>query len=106
MPTLAQIKEAEQKHLIAEAVLSSRIDAQVTTATDQDADFASEVIDGRVDTWGTEHSSLGANIREGQLKISVNQEILQTQINSLAEAVLETLAIISEKREKKNGGKE
>lgn len=104
LPSLEHIREALQKRILAEQVLSSRIDAQVTASTDSDADYAAEVVDGRVDTGGTAHASLGANIRDGQLQISVNQEILQGQINSLAEAVLETLAIISENREKMTGG--
>lgn len=103
LPTLAHLKEAELFRITAERVLSSRIDAQVTASTDSDADFAAEVADARVDSWGTEHACLGTNIREGQLRLSVRQDILQSQINSLAEAVLETLAIISEKREKQGG---
>ena len=106
LPTLKHVKETEQKRIIAEAALSARIDAQVTASTEANADYAAEVVDGRVDTWGSEHSSLGTNIRYGQMKITLNQEILQGQINSLAEAVLETLAIISEKRERQTGGEE
>ena len=106
LPTLKHIKETERKRIIAEAVLNARIDAQVTASTDSDADYAAEVVDGRVDSWGSVHDSLGANIRCGQLTISLNQELLQGQINSLAEAVLETLAIISEKRDKQIGGNE
>lgn len=104
LPTLNQIKELELKHITAEAELSSRIEAQVTASIDSDADYAADVVDGRVDTWGSKHGSLGSNIRYGQMKISLNQEILQAQINSLAEAVLETLAIISEQRERQTGG--
>ena len=103
LPTLEHIKEITQKQIQADAVLSSRIDAQVTASTDSDADYAAEVVDGRIDTWGYEHASLGSNIRQGQLILSVRQDILQGQINSLAEAVLETLAIISENREKLGG---
>ena len=103
LPTLRHIEVLAQKQIQADAVLSSRIDAQVRASTDSDADYAAEVVDGRVDTWGYEHASLGTNIREGQMRISVNQEILQSQINSLAEAVLEILAIISENRERQGG---
>ncbi len=101
LPTLKQIEKAQQDRITAERVLSSRIDAQVTASTDSDADYAAETADGRIDTWGSQHASLGENIRNGQMRISLNQEILQSQINSLAEAVLETLAIISENREKR-----
>lgn len=104
LPTVKQIEALAQRQIQADAVLSARIDAQIAASTDADADYAAEVVDGRVDTWGYGHASLGANIREGQMKISVNQEILQGQINSLAEAVLEVLAIISERRERQTGG--
>lgn len=103
LPTLKYIEALIEKQIQADAVLSARIDAQVKASTDSDADYAAEVVDGRVDIWGHEHGSLGANIREGQMRISVNQKILQGQINSLAEAVLETLAIISENRERQGG---
>ena len=100
LPTLEHIKEIIQKQILADTVLSSRIDAQVTASTDSNADYAAEVVDGRIDTWGYEHASLGSNIRDGQRKLALNLEILQWQINSLAEAVLEILAIFSENRER------
>lgn len=104
LPTLEHIEALTQRHIQANNVLSSRIDAQVKASTDSDSDYAAEVVDGRIDSWGHEYNSLGANIRDSQWYLSVNQEVLQRQINSLAEAVLETLAIISENRQKQTGG--
>ena len=86
------------------ASLESRIDIQVTASTDPDADYAAEVVDARVDAWGTAHESAGANIRnvERAIKLGLEQEIfteeeirvkrddnLQYQIDQLAEAVLQ-----------------
>ena len=142
LPTLTQIKKSSQRHKLAEDVLNARIDAQVTASTDNN-----EVIDARVDSWGNTFASLGSNIRDGQIRLSLNLELLQSlfqaqidalaearlvnslniadsneirrreiaseeqnrtaddnslqrQINSLSEAVLEILVIISEIREK------
>ncbi len=111
LPTIKQIHDLAQLHKNAEDTLSSRIDVQVTASTDSDADYAAEVADGRVDTWGNTQGSLGGNIRAGQLKLDLalksetahrleEAQNLQQQVNTLAEAVLETLAIISEIREK------
>lgn len=73
--------------------LSARIDAQVTATTDPDADYAAEVVDARADTWGNEHASLGAAIRDGQLRQSIGlqlvQESHQEQIDTLANELLE-----------------
>ena len=55
---------------LAQAVLDARMDAQVTASTDTDADYAAEVADARVDAWANEHASLGANIRDGQQRLS------------------------------------
>ena len=80
---------------LAQEVLSSRMDAQVTATTESDADYAAEVVDARIDVWGNENASLGTGIREGQ-----NRQILllnevktshQKQIDDLAEARLENL---------------
>ncbi len=83
--------------------LSARFDAQVTASTDADADYAAEVADGRVDTWGVEQGSLGANIREGQKRNSnaviLNSEVLQAQIDNLAQAILKQAVMLSEVRE-------
>lgn len=95
-------------------VINSRFDANVTASTDSDADYAAELVDGRVDTWGNTQSSLGVNIRAGQLRLDLalkNEEThriednqsLQKQIDALSAAVLETLAIISENRERTGG---
>ena len=110
LPTVKQIKTLAQIHKTAAEVLSSRMDAQVTASTDSDADCAAEVIDGRVDAWGETHGSLGANIRDGQFRLNralsseevqrlADTEHLQQQINSLSEAVLRILVIISESQE-------
>lgn len=111
LPTVKQIQDLAQLHKNAEDVLNARVDVQITASTDSNADYAAEVADGRVDTWGNTHGSLGANIRAGQLRqnLALKSETshrleetrnLQEQVNRLAEAVLETLAIISETREK------
>lgn len=110
LPTIEQVKFLAQLHINAENTLSSRIDAQVTASTDADADYAAEVVDGRISAWGDTLGSLGANIREGQLRLGLalhseevhrtaDDDSLQGQIDALAEAVLEVLAIISETRE-------
>lgn len=116
LPTVKQIQTLAQLQKTADEVLSSRIDIQVKASTDSDADYAAEVADGRVDAWGETHGSLGTNIRDGQLRLSLalsSEEVhrladnasLQGQINSLSEAVLEILAIISENREELGGNK-
>ena len=114
LPTVKQIQTLAQLQKTADEVLSSRIDIQVKASTDSDADYAAEVADGRA--WGETHGSLGTNIRDGQLRLSLalsSEEVhrladnasLQGQINSLSEAVLEILAIISENREELGGNK-
>lgn len=115
LPTVKQIKDLAQLHRNAEATLSARMDAQVSATTDSDADYAAEVVDGRVDVLGATHGSLGGNIRAWQLRQNLaitSEEVhrisdntsLQQQIDALSEAVLEVLAIISEKRERQTGG--
>ncbi len=111
LTTVRQLKSSAEKTKtetdalsLAQAVLDARMDAQVTASTDSDEDYVAEVVDGLVDAWANEQASLGANIREGQNRISEAvdqaQELLQRQINALSEAVLGILAIISEKRER------
>ena len=151
LSTVEQIRKLGRLLKIADEVLSSRIDAQVTASTDSDADYAAEVADGRADAWGNVCGSLGSNIRGGQHRLSLALELLQAvlqeqidalaesrmentlniadanevrrlelareeehriadddslqrQINSLSEAVLGILAIISENRERQTGG--
>lgn len=98
--TVGQLKKSAEKNKLeidalklAQEVLASRMDAQVTATTEPDADYAAEVVDGRVDTWGNEHASLGANIRDGQQRITKGLQLVheshQTQIDELAEALLE-----------------
>ena len=50
--------------------LEARYDVNVTASTDSDADYAAEVVDARVDTWGNLYASLGANIRAVQQDLS------------------------------------
>ena len=75
--------------------LSGRYDANVKASTDSDADYAAEVVDARVDSWANEHSSLGANIREGFKRladsIDESQGTFQEQLNSLSETRLGNL---------------
>ena len=63
--------------------LEARYDANVTASTDADADYAAEVVDARVDAWSNSHSSLGANIREGQRNLSLAIETLEETQNTL-----------------------
>ena len=83
--------------------LSARYDANVKASTDSDADYAAEVADGRVDTWGNEQSCLGANIREGQKRISnsliLAQEVLQEQLDDVSQAILKQAVMLSEIKE-------
>ena len=83
--------------------LSARYDANVKASTDSSADYAAEVVDARVDTWGGEHGSLGANIRDGQqsekLERLESDGTLQTQLQTLSEAVLKQAVMIAEIRE-------
>ncbi len=80
--------------------LEARIDIQVTATTEPDADYAAEVLDGRVDALGNEHGSLGANIREGQRRLTLGlravQQSHQEQIDSLSNAVLGLSATLAE----------
>ncbi len=107
LTTLGQLKKSAEKNKIkidaltlAQEVLASRMDAQVTATTEPDADYAAEVVDGRVDTWGNEHASLGANIQDGQLRISNGLQQVQAshqeQIDQLADLRLEDIAGIAE----------
>ena len=112
LTTVEQLKKSAEKNktkidalTLAQEVLASRMDAQVTATTEPDADYAAEVVDGRVDTWGNEHASLGANIRDGQQRIAqglqIVQESHQTQINELAEALLGEITSVAETLEKR-----
>ncbi len=78
---------------LAQAVLDARMDAQVTASTDTDADYAAEVADARVDAWTNEHASLGANIRDGQQRLSRAlqqvQENHQGQLDALSTAFID-----------------
>ena len=59
LTTVKQLKNLAEKNkteidalTLAQEVLDSRMDTQVTATTEPDADYAAEVVDGRVDTWG------------------------------------------------------
>ena len=86
-----------------DSVFAERINVQITTSTDSDADYAAEVADARVDTWANSHSSLGDNIRTGQFRLeNLYLDIylsLQSQIQSLAESSLKTSLMYSELKE-------
>ncbi|MBQ7594172.1 MAG: hypothetical protein IJU48_07450 [Synergistaceae bacterium] len=88
---------------LAQAVLSARMDAQVMASTDGDADYASEVVDGRIDTWGNIQGSLGVNVRSGQNRLqealNVAQILLQAEIEAVSEARLENTLNIAEANE-------
>ena len=107
LTTVDQLKKSAEKTkteidalTLAQEVLASRLDAQVTATTEPDADYAAEVVDGRVDTWANEHSSLGANIRDGQTRLAhglrLVQESHQEQIDALAESMLEEVVSVAE----------
>lgn len=105
--TVGQLKILAEQHksdidtlTLAQEVLEARMDAQVTASTDADADYAAEVVDGRVDIWANTHDSLGSNIRDGQQRLTQGlqqvQESHQTQIDDLAEALLGDVAGVAE----------
>ena len=110
LTTVGQLRSSAEKTKtetdalsLAQAVLEARMDEQVTASTDADADYAAEVVDGRVDAWANEQASLGANIREGQSRISEAvyqaQELLQGEIDALTEARLENTLNIADANE-------
>ena len=107
LTTVKQLKNLAERNktevdalTLAQEVLDSRMDAQVTATTDSDADYAAEVVDGRVDAWANEHASLGENMRDGQARIAhglrLVQESHQEQIDALAESMLEEVASVAE----------
>lgn len=94
-------------------VLSKRYDANVKASTDADADYAAEVADARVDAWGNEKQCLGANIRDGQLKLdlqiqqAINTEeqlrladniSLQEQLDDMSHAVLDAVEVMAQNK--------
>lgn len=85
--------------------LETRADIQVTASTDSDADYAAEVVDGRVDIWGNAQGSLGANIRDGQTRLSLGLQYVkqshQEQIDALAESVKGLTVTLSETLDKR-----
>ena len=85
LPTVKQIEDLAQRLQQADAVLHARI------------------ADARADSYGNLHNSLGENIRDGQSRaansLSISQEILQAQINEVAEAVLKQAIMLKEVKE-------
>ena len=90
LKNLAEINKGEIDDLtLAQEVLDARMEAQVTASTDSDADYAAEVVDGRVDMWAITHASLGSNIRGGQQRIAQGLQQVQEshQETQLAEEI-------------------
>ena len=73
------------------SVIESSVAANVTASTDNDADYAAELVDARIDSTGTPHASAGANVRYWQGSLTDANELLQDQINELSEGYLEML---------------
>ena len=99
-PSLSQLHTvlAFVKQLIEE--LEARIDIQVTATTEPDADYAAEVLDGRVDIFGNEHGSIGSNIRDGQRRLTLGLRAVQgshqEQIDDLSKTILSLSSALSE----------
>ena len=85
---ISHLKTVSEAVKTALDVISARMDAQVTATTEADADYAAEVVDGRVDALGHIHGSLGANIRAGQQERQESEFMIQQQLQELSEAVL------------------
>lgn len=106
---MANLTTVEQLKLLAnivkrlDSVFAERINTQITTSTDSNADYAAEVTDARVDAWANSHESLGDNVRSGQFRLeNLYLDIyfsLQSQIQSLTEASLKNSIIYSELKE-------
>ena len=94
VPTLKQLKKQFQKYIYAISVLETQINEQVTASTDSNADYAAELVDARVDSTGTAHSSAGANVRYWQGSLEDKNEFLQDEIDDLAEAYIGILTQI------------
>ena len=103
LPTVKQIEDLAQKLQQADAVLHARINAQISASSTSGADYDAEIADARADSYGNLHNSLGENIRDGQSRaansLSISQEILQAQINEVAEAVLKQAIMLNEVKE-------
>ena len=84
--------------------LAARYDANVKASTDSNSDYAAEVVDARVDSWGNEQAYLGANIRTGQTRLE-NLYLdcylsLQQQIQALSETSLKLCVMYSKFKER------
>ena len=104
LPTVKQIEDLAQRLRQADAVLHARIDAQLSAlTTDSQADYDAEIADARADSYGNLHNSLGENIRDGQSRVanelSISQDVLQAQINEVAEAILKQAIMLKEVKE-------
>ena len=98
VPNLTQLRTTTAFLITLLQALESRIDIQTTASTDADADYAAEVVDARVDAWANTNNSLGASIRNGQLRLLLGlqavQESHQEQIDEVAEAQIDLATII------------
>ena len=103
LPTVKQIKDLAQRLRQADAVLHARIDAQISASSGSQADYDAEIADARADSYGNLHNSLGENIRDGQSRaaneFSISQNVLQVQINDVAEAILKQAIMLKEVKE-------
>lgn len=103
LPTLMHINKLARKLILAEAVLNTRMDAQVTATTESDSDYAAEVVDSRSDIWGNEWGSLGGNLRGGQSRLmdalTQAQTLLQGEIDALAESRMDSTLNIADEAE-------
>lgn len=65
--------------------VETRLDANVSASTDEDADYAAEVVDARVDNEDNTYDSLGAHIREiGKGTGIVNQGVTRNKVQDIA----------------------
>lgn len=83
-----ELADLEQRLRTQVQTLEARQDSDITGSTDD-----AEIIDGRVDAWGNTQGSLGANIRNGQIRleeaITEAGNGLQAQMQELSERKLE-----------------
>lgn len=113
---LAHLQDLAQRTDTLIQILNSRYDANVTASTDSNADYATEVVDARVDSQSNNLGSLGANIRNGQMLLQreidteayariEDNDSLQRQINTVAKAVMMITCLYSEIKEQLRSGK-
>lgn len=85
------LKRLAQRAEARVSAVESSLAANVTASTDSNADYAAELVDARVDSTGTAHSSAGANVRYWQGSLEDKNEFLQDEIDDLAEAYLDVM---------------